>query len=201
MKNWLWMLYGIIIGLLAAGLVLLLSRPAQGHPIFLQPAPTATDTPQPGPTKTAKPILVQISGCVEQPGVYAVGDNARLQDLILMAGNLTPGADESRVNNAAVVRDGDFFYIPAAGEPIPDTATNAPGNKNREIVYDYPLNLNDADQQALESLPDIGPSKSAAILAYREANGPFKAIEELLNIPGIGPAILENLLDYLIVEP
>lgn len=197
------MVYGLLIGLLAAGSIFLVSQQDLGTPITLNPAPSPTPTLPPQPTRTLIPIQVQIGGMVVNAGIYALQKDSRLVDLVELAGGLTEQGDMDRVNFAALLRDGDYFYIPALGEPIPDTARNSPTNSNLESAakFDYPLNLNEANQEALESLPDIGPTKAIAILAYRDEIGGFTSVDELLNVPGIGPAILESLREYVIIEP
>ena len=202
MKPWQQITIGILIGLLASGLILLVSSPKQGNPIVLSPAPTSTQTPIPRPTASPSPIFVQIGGEISNPGVYAIDKQARLADLIELAGGLTHLADIDRVNNAAVLRDGDYFYIPAQNEMIPDTARNAPHNLANPVDnIDYPLDLNKATQEELESLPGIGPTKAAEILAYRDQKGFYASLDELMNVPGIGEATLDSLRDYLIIEP
>jgi competence protein ComEA len=195
-------LFGLLIGLLATGGILLVARPAQGTPIALQPAPTPTPTHPPSPTKTPEPILVQIAGAVQTPGVYALPEESRLSDLLALAGGLALDADSDRVNQTAILRDGAYFYIPVPGEAIPETANNAPGysSSDADKPYSYPLDLNQASQEELESLPGIGPSKAADILNYREQNGPFTSVDDLVNVSGIGEATVESLLEYLIVE-
>lgn len=203
MKKWLLVLYGLLIGLLSSGLILLISQPRQGQPIALTPAPLATPTSPPTPTDTPVPIQAQISGEIADPGIYELAEDSRLADLIEQAGGLTGDTDVDRINLAMLVRDGDYFYIPAVDEEIPETASNAPGNQNtvENPDYTYPLDLNEASQEALESIPGIGPSKAEDILAYRTEIGRFTTLEELLNVSGIGEATLESLIDYLYVEP
>jgi len=197
------MIYGILIGLLAAGGILLISNMDQGAPVALSPAPTQTKTSLPKPTNTAQLIQAQIGGEILEPGIYELPANSRLITLIEVASGLTVKADHDRVNQAAIIKDGDYIYIPAVGEEIPETASNAPQNRseNREIEFDYPLEINSASQDALESLPGIGPTKASEILVYREKVGRFYSLEELLNIPGIGQVTLENIREYLICEP
>ncbi len=203
MKSWLLILYGVLLGLLAAGLILLIAQPQRGHSITLSPAPTPTRTPIPEPTATPEPILIQIGGEVIHPGIYALAESARLGELIDLAGGFTYAADIERVNQAMLLRDSDYFYIPAVGEEIPETARNAPGSlyAAQDPIYNYPLDLNQASKEALESIPGIGPSKAEDILQYKESIGQFTSLEELLDVPGIGEVTLEALRDYLIVEP
>jgi competence protein ComEA len=203
MKQYQHIIFGVLFGLLAAGLILLISKPVEGEPISLSPAPTPTNTSAPKPTSTEVPILVQVEGEVNNPGIYSLQQNARLEDLIDLAGGLTDYADNNRINRALLLRDGDYMYIPGFDEEIPNIARNAPINlsEDSENFYNYPLNINEADQLALESLPGIGPAKAADIIAYRQMLGTFTSLEDLLDISGIGPATLDSLREYLICEP
>lgn len=203
MKPWHFLLTGVLVGLLVTGAILLMSRPERGVAITLRPAPSPTPTPSPKPTATPTPILVQIKGHVVNPGIYQLHKESRLMDLIELAGGLTNQADLNRVNNVFILRDGDYFYIPAIGEIIPETARNAPENflLDNSANFEYPLNLNTATQEALESLPGIGPTKAKDIIAFRDQSGSFESVDDLLNIPGIGPSTLEAIREYLIIEP
>ena len=202
MKQWHQITLGVLIGLLASGLILLLSRPQQGKPVLLSPAPTPTQTLPPEPTASPAPLIVQIGGEIQSPGIYSITVQARLGDLIDLAGGLTAVADMKRVNYAAIIRDGDYFYIPAVDETIPNTARNAPQNStaNSEGI-NFPLDLNQASQDELESLPGIGPTKAADIVAYRDQFGPFFSIDQLVEVPGIGEAIIDGLREYLVIAP
>lgn len=202
MKPWQVLLAGVLIGLLAAGLVLLISSPIKGHPIALSPPPSPLPTSKPKPTATPTPIKVQIGGEIRQPGIYTIGEDARLEDLIDCAGGLTESADILRINLAAICFDGDYFYIPAVNEIIPETARNAPQNLLGEPTpkFTYPLDLNQASQDELESLPGIGPEKADEIIAYRNEFGPFVSVDDLLNVEGIGPKTLESISQFLTIE-
>ncbi len=63
----------------------------------------------------------------------------------------------------------------------------------------FPININTATAQELDLLPDIGPTRANAIIAYRQEYGPFTCVEDLLNVDGIGPKILEKILPYITV--
>jgi len=203
MKGWRLLLFGILIGLISGGAIFLVSRPVRGVPITLKPAPTQTTTPYPIPTATEMPIQVQIRGEILNPGVYSLSKKSCLGDLIAHAGGISSLADEKRINLAAKLKDGDYFYIPSEGEDIPETAANAPNRESNgtSTLFEYPLDLNGADQEELESLPGIGPTKASDILAYRSQHGAFSSIDELLNVPGIGPSTLENIRDCLMIVP
>mgnify|MGYP001049661741 CR=1 FL=1 len=203
MKQLYTIIFGIMIGLLAAGLILLISKPDQGQPITLNPAPTPTTTSQPKPTNTETPFRVQISGEIIHPGIYEIPPYSRLETLVQIAGGLTEGADVNRVNLALLLDDGDYVFIPEENQDIPDIARNAPINSliSSENTFSYPININTATQEEFESLPGIGPTKAADIIEYRQKIGAFSSIEELVDIHGIGPVTLENLREYLICEP
>lgn len=202
MKKWYLVLYGFLLGLLSTGVILLISQRERGIPVTLNPAPTATQTMRPKATPSRVPIQVQIGGEIVNPGIFLVDEESRLADLITKAGGLTSAADNDRINFAALLHDGDYFFIPSIDQLIPETARNAPLNidldENSKFVY--PFDLNEASQEALESLPGIGPEKAADILAYKEQFGPFSSVDDLLNVPGIGQKTLETIRDFLIVE-
>ena len=203
MKPWQSIIFGILVGLLASGLILLIAQPDRGEPISLSPPPTPTRTLPPKPTSTPAPITVQISGEIQNPGVYTLDGTNRLGDLIDLSGGLTEDADLTRVNFAAIINDGDFIYITAYEEDLPtnsrDTTINLPTEETDAIVY--PLDLNKATQEALESLPGIGEVKASAIIAYRELIGGFTTVDELIYVNGIGPATLEAIRDLVAIEP
>jgi len=203
MKGWRLLLFGILIGLFSGGAIFLVSRPVRGVPITLQPPPTRTPTSYPIPTATDTPIEVQIGGEILNSGVYSLPKGSRLADLITLAGGMSRLSDEKRVNLAAQLSDGDYFYIPSDGEDIPETAANAPNAESisSSQLFEYPIDLNQANLEALESLPGIGPTKASDILAYRSQHGLFSDVDELLNVPGIGPSTLENIREFLVIMP
>ena len=203
MKSWLQVVIWILIGLLAAGLVTLIAKPDPGVPITLSQPPTPTRLPMSDVTPTLSDILVQIGGQVVNPGVYTLAPYSGLDDLISKAGGLLPQADLVRINYAAIIQNGDYFYIPEVDEVIPETANNAPINSSfdENTGIQYPLDLNTASQDELESLPGIGPARAADIIFYREVVGAFSDIDELINVEGIGTATLESLREYLVITP
>ncbi len=203
MKRYFPILFGILIGLLAAGAILLISNREEGVPIILSPAPTSTNTALPKPSPTPSPIIVQIGGQIQQPGVYTMRADTRLGDLVEKAGGLTTRADTARVNLAAVLRDGDYFYIPGLDEEIPETARNSLAGIqiSKDIQLNFPIDLNLAELEELEALPGIGPSKAEEIISYREQIGGFSTIEDLLDVPGIGEKTLTSLMDLIFVDP
>jgi competence protein ComEA len=178
--------YSILIGLLVGGILVLLNKPSGGEAIQLKPLPTAA------------PMVIHVSGEVLQPGVYWLPTNSRVTDAITAAGGLTDKADESGLNLAALLEDGQKIKVTAKPELL-DERTD-PGNGLAPQMV-FPLDLNSASQLELESLPEIGPKSALAILTYREEHGPFRTVDELDDVPGIGPGTLQTIRDLVTVSP
>lgn len=183
----------IAVGLLvAAAFVYLLTYEDEPVTItILPPAPTATLTP----TGTLPPIEVYVTGEVAQPqSRLSLPVGARVEDAIAAAGGATTNADLSMVNLAQVLRDGDQVHVPPRAES-PQAAANTPTPNAPRLV-----NLNTATLEELIALPEIGEVTAQAIIAYREANGGFKSVDELDNVQGIGEKTLETLRELVTVD-
>ncbi len=133
-------------------------------------------------------ILVDIKGEVKQPGVYEMDDNARVQDVVLLAGGFTKEADQNQINLAQKVFDEMIIIVPKMGQEGSQSATQAQTSKIR---------INYATVEEIQKLPGIGPSKANAIVEYREENGYFKKVEDLLEVSGIGEKTLEALKEEI----
>lgn len=139
-------------------------------------------------------IVVQAAGQVIDPGVYRLQPGSRVDDLIARAGGPTASADAQSVNLAAPLVDGQRVYLPKIGEvatTIAGQATTATHTPAGATPAPGPIDINHADAATIDGLPGIGPATAAAIVAYRETNGPFGSAEDLLRVRGIGPAKLE----------
>lgn len=145
--------------------------------------------PQPAADFTAATIVVHVLGAVAYPGVYELPANARAIDAIAAAGGFAEQADRGQLNLARFVADGEQLRVPLIGETPPD----APGTTGGKV------NLNTADAAALETLPRVGPALAARIIAWREANGSFTAIEDLMAVTGIGEKTFAGLRDLVTV--
>jgi competence protein ComEA len=148
-------------------------------------------------------IIVDVKGQVKMPGVYSSKQGERVIDVIQRAGGLTENADESKVNFAEHVQDAMVIYIPAMGEegiPVAAGTTGTLPHTDGGSTNQAKINLNKADINELQNLPGIGPSKATAIIEYRETNGLFKSVEDLKNISGIGDKTFEKLKDLIIVQ-
>lgn len=133
-------------------------------------------------------LYVHVDGAVARPGLYALPAGSRVVDAIAAAGGIVDGGDQAAVNLARAVGDGEQIVVPLVGEAPP---VSAPGESAEDDVVD----LNTADLAALDSLPRIGPALAERILDWREQNGRFTSVEDLLAVPGIGEKMLEGLRD------
>ncbi|MDN4482390.1 ComEA family DNA-binding protein [Demequina lignilytica] len=128
-------------------------------------------------------LLVHVSGSVAAPGLVELEAGARVADAVEAAGGMLAAADESSVNLARPVQDGEHVVVAVEGEAVADAR----------------IDLNRADPAALEGLPGVGPVLAARIAGDREANGPFATVEDLGRVPGVGPAILAGIADVATV--
>lgn len=175
MKSWQLVTFGIMVGLLSAAVILLVVSRPTGQPVEILPAPTPS------------PLVVHVSGEVRNPGVYILPQDSRVAGAVEAAGGLLKNADLSRINLAARVKDGDKIWIPAAGDET-GGLSQSPVQASGTVI-----NINTASARELETLPGIGEVKAGQIVAYREEHGLFMSLEDLLNIPGIGPELLEKI--------
>lgn len=194
----------VILSLTAVGGGILIWRQAaRGRVTVSEPAP---DTVPDGAEDAASQVTVHVCGAVKAPGVYILPAGARVYEAVAKAGGALPEADQEAVNLAAKVRDGEQIRLPKKGEtsvPAP-TAAGKTGGRSRPAdagkpQVKLPLRVNQATAAELEAVPGIGPVLAARIVAYRQANGPFGSIDDLLNVPGIGQKTLERLRPYLLV--
>ena len=130
-------------------------------------------------------LYVHIVGEVVTPGMYQLPLGARLVDAVFAAGGLTESADNSSVNLARELSDGEQVVVFSVNDQSEELGSNSGGL----------ISINRAGNKELEELPGIGPALSARIIAWREANGGFKSIEDLLKVSGIGENLLSGLKD------
>lgn len=185
-------------GLVAAAVVaaLWLTRPPAPPPEVALPFASTTVSLAPATSAEAarQVLLVHVAGAVVAPGVHELPAGSRVVDAIEAAGGLAPTADGARINLAAPVRDGERVYVPTVGEPAPPpVAGDGGGPASGDAVRNGPLDLNTADEAALDALPGVGPTTAAAIIEHREQIGRFTSVDQLLDVRGIGEAKLEQL--------
>jgi competence protein ComEA len=186
LKRAAWMLAGILVGLLSAGIFSLVSSKPRGHAVELHLPPT------PGP------IQIHVCGAVNQPGVYTLPLDSIVQQAIEAAGGLTSEAVASALNLAAILEDGQQVYVPKQEDhtvSLPSSAITTVDSTPGELI-----NINTASASELDLLPGIGPSLANKIIEHRQSYGPFTSIEDIINVSGIGPAKFEELRDLITVH-
>jgi competence protein ComEA len=154
--------------------------------------PTPPPVASPAPSTVPATLVVHVAGAVVAPGVYELAGGARTADAVAAAGGATTGSDVDALNLAAPLRDGERVYVPVEGEAPPPLAL-PPGDAPGSSVAPGPVDLNRATAAELDALPGIGPATAQAIVAHREANGPFASIDDLEQVRGIGPAKLATI--------
>ena len=156
----------------------------------------------------SKTVTCDISGAVKHQGVYTLKNGARLQELIEAAGGTTDKAQLKTINRAILLKDQDKIHIPYKGEKVDSALTAGTGNNSASAAANSSsenqgsgekVNLNTADVAGLQKLTGIGEKKAEQIIAYREQNGSFKKVEDLMQVSGIGEKTFASLKDQLTV--
>jgi competence protein ComEA len=182
-KQWYWLAAFIIVGvLLGVGVLFLVTRPPRGSPITLLPAPSPA------------PITVYVSGKVNHVGLFALPSGSRVNDAIQAAGGFSEGANSGVLNLAKILVDGEQIEVL---ELITNTVT---GGSTRSTNSSLTLvDINIASLEQLDTLPGIGPITAQEIINYRDTNGPFARIEDIMNVPRIGQATFDKIKDLITV--
>ena len=138
-------------------------------------------------------IFVHLVGEVKNPGIYELDAGARLIDAILAAQGFSDSADQGSVNLARELTDGEQIIIGLVGDaPASSGGSDSAGNSSTGLI-----SLSTADQALLETLPGVGPALAGRIIDYREANGGFRAVADLMNVSGIGDKVYARLKDLV----
>jgi competence protein ComEA len=150
----------------------------------------AVDSPAPAMAAT---VTVHVVGEVRRPGVYELASGSRVRDAVAAAGGLLGAAEQAAVNLARTVVDGEQIVVPREGEAASAGAAGAGSASSTPGKVD----LNTANAEQLDALPGIGPATAAKIIADRAANGPFRTVDDLMRVSGIGPAKFDSLKDLV----
>ena len=196
MKTWQILLLGILLGVLVAGLLFLLSAPPRGEPITLvtaEPGNPAENNQFSNETEIV--ILVHVAGAVNNPGLWQLQQGTRVNDAVTAAGGTTANADVNRVNLAAMLTDGSRVYIPQVGEYVTDEDLDI----SSVLAKGGLININLATRDELTSLPAIGTTKADAIIAHRQTHGNFSAIEDIMDVAGIGQSIFDQIQNLITI--
>lgn len=205
-----------LVGVGAAVVSALLAPGGSTSVVGASPSAAPTDPLSPpgggdaGVAPSEAAVIVHVLGSVREPGIVEVRLGDRVVDAIAAAGGALEDADLGGVNLARALVDGEQVYVPEVGEvvtgggaggagPAAGGAAGAgvgasPGGASAALV-----NLNSADSAALETLPGVGPALAQRIIAWREENGPFRAVDEMLAVSGIGEKTLAGFRDQVTV--
>lgn len=162
-----------------------------------------------GDTAGSGQIVVDVDGAVAHPGLYKLPPDSRVQAALAAAGGLSPQADVHRINRAAKLHDGQKLYVLSQGESGPPQAassgqgcegqacTSAEGGVAGSDTEGQGLvNINTANATQLTQLPGVGPAIAQKIIDYRTTNGPFTSVDDLTKVPGIGAAKLAQIKSH-----
>lgn len=176
----------IFITLIAFGFAIFLFSTTRGSAIAQEsPTPKLTITP------VTKNILIHVAGKVKRPDVYPLLQGSRVADAIKAAGGAKKGVDLGDINLARVLVDGEQIYVGY----MPKISSGSSGKKKSS--YSGIININRATKAELDSLSGIGPVIAGRIINYRNQNGAFLTLEDLLKVSGIGSKTLERIRSRL----
>ena len=147
--------------------------------------------------KEPKSIYVHLTGAVEKEGLFELKEGARLNDLILMAGGLKDDVDMAKINLSMILSDQMRLHLARLGEEVEINSNNF--SQSQAQNQSSQVNINQADQEELMTLPGIGEKKAKDIMTYRE-NKSFDTIEEIMQVSGIGEKSFEKLKDLIRVR-
>ncbi|MFM0795955.1 helix-hairpin-helix domain-containing protein [Streptococcus suis] len=146
-------------------------------------------------------LVVDVKGAVVKPGLYTLEAEARVNDAVEAAGGLTGQADPKSVNLAQKLSDEAVVYVASKDENISVVAsTTTSSAMSQEEKNTNLVNLNTATEADLQTISGIGSKRAADIIAYREANGGFKSVDDLNNVSGIGDKTMESIRPYVTVD-
>lgn len=200
-------IYALLLALTVIGVYALIVKTPKPEPIQIIEATPPPSAEAVYPTPTALPIFVHVVGEVASPGVYQFSGDARVVDAVRAAGGLTTLANPEMINLADRVSDGQQVRVPAVGAAPQPTLTPYPLGVSQRSASGLVvtasgglMNINVATVSELESLPGIGPVLAERIVSYRTENGPFAAIEDIMDVSGIGEGYFAQIRELITVE-
>ena len=168
------------------------------------PADKGSVQAEEGGSEAAQEVFVDVGGAVASPGLVRLTAGARVNDAVAAAGGMTSEADAAAVNLAAKLEDGQKVYVPAKGESSAPAGSPAAGGTGASGSGtggsgSALVNINTATAEELDELPGVGPATAQAIIDERESNGAFTSIEDLMRVSGIGEKKFEKLASSICV--
>lgn len=150
-------------------------------------------------------LVVYVCGAVNNPGVYTLTGTPRMMDAVEAAGGMNEQADRNVLNLAQYISDGQMVRIPAIGEVVDENTDSAKASGSGGLSSDSEgssgkVNLNSATVTELMTIPGVGQTKAEAILRYREENGRFEKVEDIMQISGIKEGSFAKMEPYICVE-
>ncbi|MET0819802.1 MAG: helix-hairpin-helix domain-containing protein [Aeromicrobium sp.] len=176
---------------------LLAGRPQTSEPVEPLALASTSSPGQPGAASSTAPLIIDVVGKVRQPGIVTLPKGSRVYEAIQAAGGLKGRVDTTSLNMARELTDGEQVLVglepadPAAAAPGAAPGAAAPAGAK--------VNLNTATLEQLDTLPGVGPVTAQAILTWRESNGRFGSVDDLLDVKGIGEATLAELRELVVV--
>lgn len=189
---------GLAAAIVSCGFVWL-NRPHEAEIPITMPSTTAGFN---SIAPVTKQIVIDIEGKVRNPGLYHLPSDARVADAIKAAGGLLPSAARGSTNLAARLSDGQLIFISAqvvgkGGSGLPSDSGLGSSAGHGSAGAPTQISLNSATEAQFEALPGVGPVMANRIVAYRTEHGSFSSLEQLQEVPGIGPKVFANLQSYL----
>ena len=194
---------GVLVGIMVVVASVHLLRPPGSPPAsplpVAQPAPAEPEAAEAGDRpRPAEDLVVDVAGAVTRPGLVRLRPGSRVADAVTAAGGPAADAALVGVNQARLLDDGEQVRVPRVGEPTPPAPPPASGSAGPTGGGPAaPVDLNRATAAELDSLPGVGPATAAAIITWRQENGGFRVVDDLLDVPGIGSARLERLRPHV----
>ncbi|HFI0107365.1 TPA: helix-hairpin-helix domain-containing protein [Streptococcus suis] len=145
-------------------------------------------------------LVVDVKGAVAKPGLYTLEASARVNDAVKAAGGLTSQADPKSINLAQKLSDEAVVYVASKDENISVVASTTASSAMSQEGNESKVNLNTATEADLQTISGIGAKRASDIIAYREANGGFKSVDDLNNVSGIGDKTMESIRPYVTVD-
>lgn len=183
---------GLLCGAVGVGLWWGLAGSAEPIPVAI--SEVVPDEAAEPPSTGLERLVVHVAGAVAHPGLVSLEDGARVADAVAAAGGLTPEAAETAINLAAPLSDGMQVVVPGQADvPLVGSGSGL-GAGGDGLVH-----VNQATVAELETLPGVGPVLAERIAAFRDEDGLFEVVEDLLDVPGIGESKLESMRDALAI--
>ena len=142
---------------------------------------------------------MDVTGAVKEPGVVTLSEGARVYEAIAEAGGFSDDAAVELVNQAALLSDGQQIRVYTCEEAAQGAVSVVEEQGTKETAQGK-ININQAGAEELMTLPGIGESKAADIIRYREENGGFERIEDIMNISGIKEAVFSKIKDKIVIQ-